>query len=139
MRLLQSANDAANALAIAVAGSIEDFAVLMNERRRPLDVLLLILSPQRPSCRGARFSATDLAVISKAALDNETVRKIAGTTEHTILPLTCIRATAEEFQYVLDGGEREVDGQVMTVEKYEGYSGKDRKPQQRVLYYGHRP
>ncbi len=30
--LLQSANDAANALAIAVAGSIEDFAVLMNER-----------------------------------------------------------------------------------------------------------
>ncbi len=31
----------------------------------------------------------------------------------------------------LDGGEREVDGQVMTVEKYEGYSGKDRKPQQK--------
>ncbi len=37
MRLLfQSANDAANALAIAVAGSIEDFAVLMNERAAAL-------------------------------------------------------------------------------------------------------
>ena len=123
--LLQSANDAANALAIAVAGSIEDFAVLMNERAASLGCSSTnFVTPSGLPAEGHVSTATDLAVISKAALDNETVRKIAGTTEHTI-PATNMyqERQLKNFNMFLDGGERDVDGQVMTVEKYEGVFG----------------
>ena len=114
----------------------------MNERAAALGCSSTnFVTPSGLPAEGHVSTATDLAVISKAALDNETVRKIAGTTEHTI-PATNMyqERQLKNFNMFLDGGEREVDGQVMTVEKYEGvFGGKTGSPQQRVLYYGHRP
>ena len=129
--LLQSANDAANALAIETRccwppdNWFGIFFHLMNERAAALGCSSTnFVTPSGLPAEGHVSTATDLAVISKAALDNETVRKIAGTTEHTI-PATNMyqERQLKNFNMFLDGGEREVDGQVMTVEKYEGVFG----------------
>ena len=95
---------------------------ILNERAAALGCSATnFVTPSGLPAEGHVSTATDLAVISKAALDNETVRKIAGTTEHTI-PATNMyqERQLKNFNMFLDGGEREVDGQVMTVEKYEG-------------------
>ncbi|MBS5335405.1 MAG: D-alanyl-D-alanine carboxypeptidase family protein [Anaerovoracaceae bacterium] len=123
--LLKSANDAANALAIEVAGSIENFAVMMNERAAAIGCNSTnFVNPNGLSAEGHISTAKDLAIIAKEALDNETVRKIASTTEYTI-PKTNMYEERElyNFNMFLYGGEREVDGQTIAVEKYDGVFG----------------
>lgn len=86
--MLQSANEAANALAEHVSGSIDEFANRMNERAEEL------------GCRGSSFknpsglnnddhytTAYDMALISRAALNNETFTEIATTLSYK-LPVT---------------------------------------------------
>lgn len=78
--MLQSANEAANALAEHMAGSIEAFAAVMNEKAVSL------------GCRNSNFtnpsglndpnhmtSAYDMALISKAAFENEAFVEIDST------------------------------------------------------------
>lgn len=123
--LLQSANDAANALAIEVAGSIENFSVMMNERASAIGCTATnFVNPSGLSAEGHLSTARDLAVIAKEALDNETVRKIASTIEYNI-PKTNMYAERSlyNFNMFLYGGERKVDGQTVTVEKYDGVFG----------------
>ena len=82
--MLASGNDAANAVAVLVAGSIEAFVERMNQRAVEL------------GCSDTHFvnahgyhdpehytNAMDLARITQAALDNELFRKIAGTERYT--------------------------------------------------------
>ena len=83
--MLKSGNDAANAVAVLVAGSIENFVRLMNEKAAQL------------GCTGTHFSnvhgytaddhyttARDLATITRAAMENSTVRNIVGSGQYTL-------------------------------------------------------
>ena len=83
--LLQSANDAAAALALAVGGSIEGFAVLMNERAQSL----LLTNTHFANPHGLDHpehytSAKDLARIASIAMDIPEFRDIVGTVKYTI-------------------------------------------------------
>lgn len=83
--LIPSANDAANALAEHVAGSIESFASMMNTRAKEL------------GCTGSNFTnpsglheeehyttVRDLSLISKEAIKNKRIRKIIETSSYSL-------------------------------------------------------
>lgn len=83
--LLQSANDAATAIAIEVAGSVDDFAVLMNEKAASLGLKdTNFTNPHGLYDDNHYTTAYELAVITKHALENETFRKIVSTFKQTI-------------------------------------------------------
>lgn len=84
--LIPSANDAANALAEHVGGSIESFSTMMNSRAKEL------------GCTGSNFTnpsglhqeehyttTRDLYLVSKQAISNSLIKKIVGTTSYTLL------------------------------------------------------
>ena len=83
--LIPSANDAANALAEHVGGSIESFATMMNTKAKEL------------GCTGSNFTnpsglhqeehytiCRDLYLISKEAISKEYIKKIIETTKYTL-------------------------------------------------------
>ena len=83
--LIPSANDAANVLAEHVGGSIESFASMMNTRAREL------------GCTGSNFTnpsglheenhyttTKDLLLISKEAINKNTIKTIIGKTTYTL-------------------------------------------------------
>jgi len=83
--LIPSANDAANALAEHVGGSIESFSAMMNTRAKEL------------GCTGSNFTnpsglhqkehyttCRDIYLISKEAISKEYIKKIIGTTKYTL-------------------------------------------------------
>lgn len=83
--LIPSANDAANALAEHVGGSIESFSAMMNSRSKEL------------GCTGSNFTnpsglhqeehyttVRDLFLISQKAISNNLIEKIIGTTTYTL-------------------------------------------------------
>ena len=83
--LLESANDAAAAIAIAVAGSVENFAKRMNEKAESLGLTAThFTNPHGLDDEAHYTSAYDLAVLSAYALKNETFRAICATTRKTI-------------------------------------------------------
>lgn len=86
--LLKSANEAANALAEHVAGSIDDFAVMMNEKARSLGCVdSHFANPSGLNNEQHYTSAYDMALIGQAALQNETFMKIDSTLYYD-LPVT---------------------------------------------------
>ena len=83
--LIPSANDAANALAEHVGGSIESFSTMMNTRAKEL------------GCTGSNFTnpsglhqeehyttCRDIYLISKEAISKEYIKKIIETTKYTL-------------------------------------------------------
>ena len=83
--LIPSSNDCAVAIAKAVSGGIDNFAVLMNARAREL------------GCKGTNFvnpsglheddhytTARDLSIIAMACMKNEHFREIVGNAEYTV-------------------------------------------------------
>lgn len=85
--LLKSANESANALAEHLSGTTEEFAKLMNEKAAQL------------GCQDSRFSnpsglndenhyvsAYDMALITRAAFENEEFSKIVATTYYELPP-----------------------------------------------------
>ena len=113
--LLRSACEVANGLAEKVSGSQSAFAELMNQRAKEL------------GCTGSNFAnasglnstthyttAADMALITAAALDNATVRKIVQTTNYT-LPATANRAALA----IKTGNKMATGG----TESYAGYVG----------------
>ncbi len=86
--LLKSANEVANALAEHVAGSIDDFAVMMNEKARSLGCVdSHFANPSGLNNDQHYTSAYDMALIGRAALQNETFMKIDSTLYYD-LPVT---------------------------------------------------
>ena len=84
--LLASANDAAVALAVAVSGSVEAFAALMNERAGELGLTdTSFVNPHGLYDERHYTTAYDLAIISAAALKNSAVREIASS-KRAIIP-----------------------------------------------------
>ena len=87
--MLASGNDAAVALACIAAGSVEEFALLMNEKAESLGCENAhFVNPNGLDAEGHHASARDLAIITREAIQNETFCKIASTQSKTIGDLT---------------------------------------------------
>ncbi len=83
--LLSSANDAATAVAIAVGGSIEGFAVLMNEKCAELGLTdTHFTNPHGLDDKDHYTTARELGIIAAAALENEALSKIFSTYKMTV-------------------------------------------------------
>jgi len=78
--LVQSANDAAYSLGVAMAGSEEAFADMMNEKAREIGAVdSHFENASGLYLPGHRASAWDLALIFRYALDNKDFQEIIGT------------------------------------------------------------
>jgi len=83
--MLQSANDAAAAIAYAVSGSIEGFADLMNRRADEMGLTATHFeNPHGLDGETHYTTAYELALIAMYALKNETFAKIVSTVKKTI-------------------------------------------------------
>ena len=77
--LLPSGNDAANAAAVKIAGSIEKFAEMMNDRARKLGLSkTYFVTPSGLEGEGHGSSAYDMAILAREALKNELFRIICS-------------------------------------------------------------
>ena len=89
--LLASGNDAALALARHTAGSVEDFAVLMNETARKLDMTeSRFQNPHGLDAENHHASAGDLAKLMCAAMENPDFARICGTHAETVHGVTYV-------------------------------------------------
>ncbi len=85
--MLQSANDAAEAIAYAVAGSIEGFADLMNRKADELGLTATHFeNPHGLDGETHYTTAYELALIAAQAMDNEIFAQIVST-EKKLIPL----------------------------------------------------
>ena len=83
--LLESANDAATAIAVAVSGSVEGFAERMNRKASELGLTdTHFVNPHGLDDPDHYTTAYELAVITRAALENEIFRAICATERRTI-------------------------------------------------------
>ena len=78
--MLRSGNDAATAIAIAVAGSVEDFATLMTAKAREIGANNTnFMNPHGLSHNEHYTTAYDLAIITRAAMHHPTFKEISKT------------------------------------------------------------
>ena len=83
--MMRSGNDAAVALAEHVAGSITDFANLMNEKAQALELSNThFVTPHGLDEDDHYTTAYELAILSNYAMNNEIFAKIVGTKTYTI-------------------------------------------------------
>lgn len=83
--LLESANDAAVAIAIGIAGSVEQFAELMNRKAADLGLTdTQFRNPHGLDAEGHYTTAYELALIARAALQNKLILKMVSTRKATI-------------------------------------------------------
>ena len=86
--MIPSANDAAYVLAEYVAGSVEEFSVMMNDKARQLGCKTThFVNPNGIHEDSHYSSAYDLYLIADYAMKNEFFRSLVATTEYT-LPAT---------------------------------------------------
>ncbi len=86
--MVGSSNDAAVVLAEHVSGSVEDFAVLMNEKAKEIGCTNTnFVNPNGEHDENHYTTAYDLALMTKYAMKNETFRTLVSTTSY-ILPVT---------------------------------------------------
>ena len=79
--LLPSGNDAANAAAVKISGSIEKFAELMNDRAREMGLSkTYFVTPSGLEGEGHSSSAADMALLAREALKNDIFREICSQT-----------------------------------------------------------
>lgn len=79
--LLPSGNDAANAAAVKISGSIEKFAELMNKRAREMGLSkTYFVTPSGLEGEGHGSSAADMALLAREALKNDIFREICSQT-----------------------------------------------------------
>lgn len=123
---LESANDAAVALAKEMAGSIDDFAIMMNEKAIELGAKNTnFVNPHGLHAEGHLTTAYDMAMMAKAAMENETFRKYVTTYKHTI-PATNMQDTRYLYntnRLLYDTKTKvSANGEIRTA-KYEGVTG----------------
>ena len=83
--MLESANDAAVAIALHVSESIDDFALLMNEKAKSLGMKSTnFRNPHGLPCEGHYSSARDLCKLLAYGMQNEAFRVFVGTGKTTI-------------------------------------------------------
>ncbi len=77
--LLPSGNDAANAAAVSVSGSIPAFVELMNKKAKELDLKNThFVTPSGLDANGHYTTAYDLAMLTSYAMKNDVFREIVG-------------------------------------------------------------
>ncbi len=82
--MLQSANDAATAIAILISGDVPSFAEKMNERARELGLSDTNYdNPHGLDSDTHYTTAKDLALLTAAALENETFKEVVSTYKYT--------------------------------------------------------
>ena len=123
---LESANDAAVALAKDVSGSIDDFAVLMNKKAKECGALNTnFVNPNGLQDPRHVTTAYDLAMIAKYAMQNKTFRKYV-TTYHYKMAATNMQDTRYFYntnRLLYDTKHKVSVNGVMTVCKYPGITG----------------
>lgn len=83
--MLESANDAATAIAITVGGSIEGFADMMNQKARDLNLIdTSFQNPHGLDSEEHYTTARELGKIAAYAMQNDTFREIVSTKKKTI-------------------------------------------------------
>lgn len=113
--MLESANEACNGVAEHIGGSIDGFVEMMNEKAKELGCKKThFMNPNGLHDDDHYVCAYDMAIITKAALENETFRKIASTVSYTIpatnkcktqRPLWNHHKMVKRTNYVYDGVE----------------------------------
>ncbi len=82
--LLASGNDAANTTAFALAGSIEKFALMMNNRAKQIGMENThFVTPSGLDDENHYSTAFDMALLAAEALKNETFKEVASSTKIT--------------------------------------------------------
>lgn len=85
--MVESANDAANAIAIHLAGNIENFAKMMNDRAEKMGAKDTHFTNANGLPDDDHYtSAYDMALITKEGLTHPEFRKLAGTKHYEIPP-----------------------------------------------------
>ncbi len=85
--MLASGNDAANVAAIYMAGSLEKFADMMNEKAAQIGMMdTHFVTPSGLDADEHYSTAYDMALLASYAMDNPIFAEIAATTVH---PITC--------------------------------------------------
>lgn len=83
--MLESANDAAETIAIAVAGSVSAFADLMNQKAASLGLSNThFVNPHGLDAEDHYTTAAELATLTASALENPDFRRICATKRHVI-------------------------------------------------------
>lgn len=78
--LLPSGNDAANAAAVAVGGSVEEFVELMNERAKQIGMQNThFVTPSGLDADGHYTTSYDMAILARTALKNSIFAKMCAT------------------------------------------------------------
>ncbi len=108
--MLRSGNDAAVAIAEHVAGSVPDFAAMMNRRAAELDADANFVNPHGLDADGHRASALGLARIMREAMQIDAFRTITGT-QRKVIPWV-----GNEYSRVLENKNR-------LLRDYEGATG----------------
>lgn len=106
--LLPSGNDAANAAAVSVSGSISEFAKLMNERAAEIGMKNTnFVNPSGLDADGHYTTAYDMALLTKEALKNEEFRAICcletATLEYGNPPYSRTLTNSNKLLYMYDG------------------------------------
>ena len=120
LALMKSINQAAVALAEAAAGSEEAFVVLMNQKAQEIGALDTLFANASGLPKGKQYStASDLALIMKAALSYPLIREILATK-------ACMVRTAAGREIVLENSNHLLwEDQTMIIGKT-GYTGNAR-------------
>ena len=131
--MLASANDVALQIAEQIGGSVDGFVQMMNNRAVELGCTNTVFTnPTGLPDENQHTTAHDMALITKAAIDNESFRAIAETTSYTI-PATNVsgvdrvltnnfpmlnNTNASFYQYCLGGreGYTEASGSTLVCE-----------------------
>ncbi len=86
--MLNSGNDAAEAIALCVSGSIEEFAGIMNRKAVEIGaVKTCFLNPSGLPQDGHSTTAYDLALIARYAMKNDKFAEIVSTKKRTVWPV----------------------------------------------------
>lgn len=98
--MLTSGNDAADALARYVGGSIDSFALMMNQKAAELGLTgSCFKNPHGLDEEGHCSTARDLAVITAAAMENPVFAEIVSTKSYSLNGLTYVNHNKLLWQY----------------------------------------
>ncbi len=85
--MLPSGNDAANTIAVGIAGSVEAFAEMMNEKAQEIGMEnSRFTEPSGLQDEAHYTTPADMATLTQYALQNPMFKKIFGTTKYTVPP-----------------------------------------------------
>lgn len=124
--LVESANDAALAIAKYVSGSIEEFSKLMNQKAKEVGALNTnFVNPNGLPNEDHKTTPYDLAMMARYAMKNEKFRSIVGNYTYTI-PVTNKKSETRYLKSsnrLLYSNEKiDVDGKTTPI-KYDGVNG----------------